>query len=235
MSRSARRKTSALNTVLRVVEVFASIQGEGPFTGTYSVFVRLAGCNLRCPFCDTRYAWSLEAGKPLGVEELVEEIARYEPSLVVITGGEPLLQRHPLNSLVEGLESLGLRVQLETNGILPAPARDEQLWRVYHVVSPKDVPVRVPGAKLHPSWVDYARATGRAWFKFLVANEQHVREVAEYVAKLGIPRSRVYIMPLTPEKLDMKELLELHSRIASLAVKWRLNFSPRLHLLVQLP
>ena len=230
-----RRRASASNTALRVVEMFASIQGEGPFAGTYSVFVRLAGCNLRCPFCDTRHAWSLEAGEILEVGALVEEIARYEPNLVVVTGGEPLLQRAPLNSLVEELEGLGLRVQLETNGILPAPGSNEPLWRAYHVVSPKNVPVRVPGARLHPSWVDYAKSTGRAWFKFLAASEQHVREIADYVSKLGIPRSRVYVMPLTPEKPGPRELLELHAKVAGLAVKWRLNFSPRLHLLVHMP
>ncbi len=235
MWRFVRPMSSALNTVLRVAEVFPSIQGEGPFIGLYSVFVRLAGCNLRCPFCDTKYALDLRAGKKLTVNQILEIVDKYKPSLVVITGGEPLLQRRQLNSLVDSLLKFGYRVQIETNGTLPAPTPSEPLYRVYHVVSPKNIPVNVPGARLDSSWLELALSTARVWFKFLARNEDDVREIVKFVESRGLPREQVYVMPLTAKPEDKLEVLAEHERIASLSVKYGLNFSPRLHLLVNLP
>ncbi|WP_338248664.1 7-carboxy-7-deazaguanine synthase QueE [Pyrodictium abyssi] len=236
MSRSARPPSSASSTSprLRVVEVFASLQGEGPFTGSRSVFIRLAGCDLRCPFCDTVYSLDPRAGRPVDVEELARVVEEERPSLVVVTGGEPLLQRRGVNELARLLAGRGYRVQLETNGTLPAPEPGEPLYQVYHVVSPKDVPVAVEGARLHPSWVEASRSTGRVWFKFLASSEEHVEAVARYVEEKGIPWERVYVMPLTREGMSPEELLGLHRRVARLALDHGFNFSPRLHLLLGL-
>ncbi|KSW12082.1 hypothetical protein CF15_04710 [Pyrodictium occultum] len=199
-----------------------------------ALFIRLAGCNLRCPFCDTKYSLDPRAGRPVELEEVLARVEELKPSLVVATGGEPLLQRRALNALAERLHERGYTLQLETNGTLPAPEAGEPLYRAYHVVSPKDVPVAVPGARTHPSWVSYARETGRAWFKFLVSGEEHVKAVERYVEENGIPRERVYLMPLTSEDMGPEELLEAHRRVAGLALGSGFNFSPRLHLLLGL-
>jgi 7-carboxy-7-deazaguanine synthase len=219
---------------LRVVEVFESIQGEGPFTGAYSLFIRLAGCNLRCPFCDTKYSWNPSRARVMSIGELLEAVEEAEPSLVVVTGGEPLLQAMQLEGLIHRLVEAGYKVQVETNGTLPAPPRSSPLSKAYYVVSPKDVPVRVPGARTHESWLELARSGGRVWFKFLASKPEHVKEIVEYVERKGIPRGRVYVMPLTAEAMSLEELLELHKSIAREAVARRLNFSPRLHLLLGL-
>lgn len=107
---------------LLVKEVFATIQGEGPFAGTPCVFVRLAGCNLACWFCDTDF----ENGDPKTVNDLIEEVMlqvsqdNYQvDNLVVITGGEPFAQ--PLGDLIYALNSKGFRVQVETAGTLWDP------------------------------------------------------------------------------------------------------------------
>lgn len=236
MLRSARPPNSASNIPprLRVIEVFASLQGEGPFTGSRSVFIRLAGCDLRCPFCDTVYSLDPRAGKPVSIEELARVVEEERPSLVVVTGGEPLLQRRGVNELARLLAGQGYRVQLETNGTLPAPGPGEPLYQAYHVVSPKDVPVAVEGARLHPSWVEASWSTGRVWFKFLASTPEHVGAIAEYVEENDIPRDRVYIMPLTREGMSLEELLGLHRRVARLALDYGFNFSPRLHLLLGL-
>lgn len=103
---------------MRVNEIFFSLQGEGFHTGTPAVFVRLAGCNLKCPFCDTDYA----AYKEMTEEEIVDEVLAVSdnnPAFVVITGGEPSLQL--TDSLVDRLHDEGCYVAVETNGTKPLP------------------------------------------------------------------------------------------------------------------
>jgi organic radical activating enzyme len=101
---------------LDVQSIFHTIQGEGPFAGVPAVFIRLAGCNLQCPGCDTDYT---SKRKMMAVEEILAEVKRVkepETILVVITGGEPF--RQPLGGLIEALLAKFYAVQLETNGSL---------------------------------------------------------------------------------------------------------------------
>lgn len=99
---------------MRVNEIFCSIQGEGFFTGTPSVFIRLSGCNLRCEFCDTNH----EPYKDLSEDEIMQEIEKYAGIRhIVITGGEPMLQL--TLSLLNRLHNAGKFVQIETNGTIP--------------------------------------------------------------------------------------------------------------------
>lgn len=100
---------------MRVNEIFYSLQGEGSFTGTPAVFIRFAGCNLACPFCDTDH----EPFTPMSEDEILNKVKAYPARHVVITGGEPLLQL--TGSLVKKLHDEGRFVQIETNGTLPAP------------------------------------------------------------------------------------------------------------------
>ena len=98
-----------------VNEIFASLQGEGYFTGTAAFFLRLSGCNLRCPFCDTQHQSYTEMSE----DEIVAEASRHKPRHIVITGGEPALQL--TESLVDKLHAAGFFIQVETNGTLPLP------------------------------------------------------------------------------------------------------------------
>ncbi len=100
--------------VLKVSETFLSIQGESTFTGLPCFFIRLAGCNLRCHYCDTRYAYE-EEGYKEGIGRLVSMARDSRLRLVEITGGEPLLQEHSL-LLIKELCDRGFTVLVETNG-----------------------------------------------------------------------------------------------------------------------
>lgn len=100
--------------VLSVHSVFHTIQGEGPFAGQPAVFIRLAGCNLQCPGCDTDYTTTRKAFNVVALVLEVTRIRGITTNLVVITGGEPF--RQPLGNLVTALLREGYRVQLETNG-----------------------------------------------------------------------------------------------------------------------
>ena len=115
---------------MRVNETFLSLQGEGHFTGTPAFFLRFAGCNLECPFCDTNHQTYHEMSEM----EIVEEASRHKPRHIVITGGEPALQL--TQSLVDKLHEAGFFVQVETNGTMPLP---EQIDWV--TCSPKGTPV----------------------------------------------------------------------------------------------
>lgn len=114
-----------------VIEVFESIQGEGTHMGLGATFIRLAGCNLRCPWCDTSYAFNVEHAKNYLLEELLNTYP-FSQRMVIITGGEPTL--HDLGQMVEELHRRGKYVAIETNGTREVPEE----WQVDWVtVSPK--------------------------------------------------------------------------------------------------
>ncbi len=117
---------------LRIAEVFASLQGEGARQGLPTIFVRLAGCNLRCAFCDTKRAW--KHGRRVAVEAVAAEAVhlrgRTGAAWVCLTGGEPLLQ--DVAPLIRRLRAEGFKIQVETNGRLGRRIRAD--WTT---VSPK--------------------------------------------------------------------------------------------------
>jgi len=98
--------------MLRISEIFHSIQGEGHHAGRPAVFVRAAGCNLSCRFCDTDFSPKMR----LTPQETVERVAQYPARYVILTGGEPTLQAEGLTSLTRLLQERGYEVALETNG-----------------------------------------------------------------------------------------------------------------------
>lgn len=98
---------------MKVCEIFLSIQGESSYAGLPCVFVRMAGCNLRCVYCDTSYAY--EEGREMTEDNVFQKVLSYGTGMAEITGGEPLLQRDSL-SLVTRLLDSGLTVLIETNG-----------------------------------------------------------------------------------------------------------------------
>jgi 7-carboxy-7-deazaguanine synthase len=117
--------------LLQLAEIFYSVQGEGTWTGTPAVFVRLAGCNLSCSFCDTDYSLKFFAS----VSDVVRQVREQGGAcpLVILTGGEPLAQRETL-ALIEELRADGRRVHIESNGTLPTALPDD----VWLTVSPKE-------------------------------------------------------------------------------------------------
>lgn len=112
----------------RINDIFYSLQGEGHNTGRAAVFVRFAGCNLRCSFCDTEF----DTYREMNDEEILEAISQYPARFVVLTGGEPTLQVD--EAFVELLHQHGYEVAMESNGTRPAPQNLDWL-----TVSPKEV------------------------------------------------------------------------------------------------
>lgn len=119
--------------MLTVTEIFHSIQGESSFAGLPCVFVRLTGCNLRCSWCDTEYAF--HGGEQMTVGEVAERVEGFGCRLVEITGGEPLLQAESV-PLMQRLLDLGHTVLLETGGSLPIDVVPEGVHRILDVKCP---------------------------------------------------------------------------------------------------
>jgi len=217
-----------------VSEVFGpTFQGEGPSTGRLAMFVRLGRCNLSCRWCDTPYTWDWTRYEPAvelhtrSVDDLLVELDGIGAPLLVVTGGEPLLQQHKLVPLLEGARQRGWRVEVETNGtIAPIPSLCELVdgWNV----SPKLANSGVPPERRHrEAALQALAATGRAIAKFVVVSPAELDEVAAMIA--AAPFSEVWVMPegtdATTNQLRMAALAP-----AVLARGW--NLSPRLHVLL---
>jgi 7-carboxy-7-deazaguanine synthase len=102
---------------LPVVETFHSVQGEGTWAGTNAFFIRLAGCNVGCSWCDTKDSWNAKHHELVPIEQLADWASECRPRIVVVTGGEPLM--HDLDPLVGLLKARSLQVHLETSGAYP--------------------------------------------------------------------------------------------------------------------
>lgn len=112
-------KNYDINTPIRVLEVFNSIDGEQPRMGEVTTFVRLAGCNLKCDYCDTKHSQDLNSGELTTVIELVKKIQKTRiNNNITLTGGEPLLQMEAVEELCHRLDTLGCDINIETNGTI---------------------------------------------------------------------------------------------------------------------
>jgi 7-carboxy-7-deazaguanine synthase len=111
--------------MLKINEIYHSVQGESTHAGRPSVFIRLTYCNLRCTYCDTEYAFY--EGKDMSVQQVIDEVEKYNCRLVEITGGEPLVQMEECLDLMKTLCELGYELMIETGGSLPIKEIDTRV------------------------------------------------------------------------------------------------------------
>ena len=121
---------------MHIVEIYKSLQGESSYAGLPCVFVRLAGCNLRCDWCDSEYTFS--GGTRMSLEEVEREVRRLSPQggLVEITGGEPMLQEREVVPLMQALFAAGYTVLLETSGERPLETVPPEVVKIVDVKCP---------------------------------------------------------------------------------------------------
>lgn len=117
-------------------EIYDSIQGESTLAGMACTFVRLAGCPLRCSYCDTVEAQATDSGEWMSIDEVVSQVASRKRPLVLVTGGEPLAQRHCV-VLLENLLALDCELQLETSGAFPIAEVPKGVHRILDVKTPE--------------------------------------------------------------------------------------------------
>ena len=159
---------------IKVSEIFTSFQGEGPYIGTPATFLRLYGCNLNCPWCDT----DISTYEMLSVDDVAEilmtQMEFNNINLLVITGGEPTLQMEEIKRLIKELPE-GIKIQLETNGSI-----FEYLPEVEYVISPKE-----DKEKVFENYYKY----DNVFFKFVIACEEDIDEVISIKNKYGYDKT----------------------------------------------
>ena len=226
---------------LVVSEVFGpTVQGEGPTMGRRCAFVRLGRCNLDCGkgpgatwACDTPYTWDWDRFKPedelrrMTVPDVLDAIRGMGVERVVVSGGEPMLQRGALQTLCYELWREGIAVEIETNGTRQVPPGLADHVEAFNV-SPKLANSGVPESRR----IDYIaltslRDTGKAWFKFVCSTVADVEEAYSVIADADIHPHRVWIMPAGTSAADMAFRFDLAEEAGRLGF----NFTTRLHVL----
>ena len=157
-----------------LIEIYKSVQGESSFAGVPCIFVRLAGCNLRCSWCDSEYTFT--GGYKLSEDEVVAEVAKLAPvKLVEFTGGEPLLQERELIPLMERLLASGYELMIETSGERPV----ENVPKAVH----KIVDVKCPGSGEAGRFrmTNLASLTERDELKFVITNRDDYEYAREFI------------------------------------------------------
>jgi 7-cyano-7-deazaguanosine (preQ0) biosynthesis protein QueE len=222
-----------------VSEIFGpTFQGEGPSLGRRCSFVRLGGCNLACSWCDTPYTWDWTGRngtvydpkkelRRLSVDQAWTDLVARGTDMVVITGGEPLLQQVALGPLLRRCREAGWQLEIETAGTVAPSAEVVHLVDRFNV-SPK---LRNSGNHLEdryrPNVIDALGATGKAIWKFVLTDVADLGEVAELVDRHRL--RPVYVMPegISPDvvRIRSEQLVE-----AVLAQGW--NLTTRLQVLI---
>jgi 7-carboxy-7-deazaguanine synthase len=202
---------------LVVTEIFYSLQGEGPFIGLPSVFIRLGGCiDPLCPWCDTEYAW--HEFVEMGTDKILVEVNRYACKDVVITGGEPFLQWElGLKDLHCELVENGYRIFYETSGKVDIPGLEDATI----IMSPKNI---------EGQWYLPLKNIGNAhYFKFVADDAAALGEIDRFVKDHAITKERVFIMP---QGKTSAEQLKRMKTIFSFCRENGYRMSPRLHVLI---
>jgi 7-carboxy-7-deazaguanine synthase len=212
--------------LLKVNEIFGpTIQGEGPAAGQHCLFVRTANCNLECTWCDTPYTWAFtetkadKLEKPMvydketNIHDMTEEQVfdelcklwpmRSQPTIVVISGGEPMMQAEQLEPLAGILRSYGHEIHIETAGTIKPTYLLMPLVSQF-VVSPKlNHSGNVLSKRYKPEVLKFFAAQAKSWFKFVVKDHEDLEEIDRIVKDNAINNNRVMIMPegTTTDKL----------------------------------
>ncbi|MDB5698201.1 MAG: hypothetical protein JWN69_1005 [Alphaproteobacteria bacterium] len=233
-----------------VPEIFRSIQGEGRHVGRLRTFLRLSGCNLQCSWCDTPYTWNWEGtywpdidGAPdplpkfrqdnemvvLTVDDIAARVLALPAEGLVITGGEPLVQKRGLLALISRLSAARqeLLIEIETNGTI-APSADLAAAVDLFMVSPKlDHARNRSDSAIRADAMTSFASMPNAMFKFVAGCEADVVEAAELARRFGIAASRVYVMPLGT---DSAAIVRTGASLIGAVTAHGFSYSDRLHI-----
>ena len=222
-----------------IPEIFYTLQGEGPSCGRPAIFVRLSNCNLSCVWCDTPYTWNFEKVKSdhpekyikqnqqteLSVDQLRKKINEFpDNAILVITGGEPMLQQKEIIELIYGSILNVDRIEIETNGTI-VPNTELFPHCNFNVSLKLSNAGMFPEKRIRPAAVQ-AYVQANSVFKFVVDTPQDLEEIQRIIERFDIDAWRVWLMP------QGREVNELNSKLAWLAqicIDNGFNLTNRLH------
>jgi 7-carboxy-7-deazaguanine synthase len=185
--------------VLRLTEIFLSLQGESSTTGLPTVFVRLTGCPLRCRYCDTAYAFS--GGQLESVSEIVEDVRSHKVGRVTVTGGEPLAQPECLALLKELCDS-GFSVSLETSGALSIAEIDPRVMIVMDLKTPSS-------EECHRNlYTNLAHLTLKDEIKFVISDDADYAWTKEAIREYKLAETAHLLVSPNHDVLHPRELAE---------------------------
>jgi 7-carboxy-7-deazaguanine synthase len=202
---------------LQICETFLSLQGESTFAGWPCAFVRLSGCNLRCRWCDTAYAY--EGGTARSLDEIVAEVQGLGCQLVEITGGEPLLQPET-PELTARLAGLGLTVLVETNGSLDIGVLPAEAVAIVDMKGPSS------GEQERMDLGNLARLRPRDEVKFVVGHRADYQQMLDLLPRIDTARNTVNVSPL----FGVLAPAELAAWILADGLHLRLNLQQHKHI-----
>jgi 7-carboxy-7-deazaguanine synthase len=198
-------------SILPVMESFYTIQGEGFFQGHAAYFIRLAGCDVGCHWCDVKESWEIKGHPVFSVEEIAQAASVHPGRIAVVTGGEPLM--YPLTRLTDSLKKFQFRTHIETSGAYPLSGDWDWIC-----LSPKKF--KAP----HSSVIDKADE-----LKIIVYNKSDF-EWAEQFARQVKPECKLY---LQPEWSKQNEVLPLIIEYVKSNPQW--NISLQIHKFMNIP
>ena len=219
---------------MRISEIFYSLQGEGFLAGVPSVFVRLAGCSLRCRWCDTKYAWDHTAGAHYSVKRIMQTIQQWPCKFAVMTGGEPMINSD-LPELVQECKTSGRHITIETAGIGFIPDLPCDLMSISPKLS-NSTPTDPQLAAIHEdSRLDIAVLRElidnyEYQIKFVVDSPDDLPEIQQTLEEIGnVDSEKIMLMPQAKTR---NELLAKSSIVADMCKHTGFAFSQRLQILL---
>ena len=218
---------------MKISEIFESIQGEGNNAGKPAVFLRIAECNLKCVWCDTKYTWdwknydySKEVNE-ISIKEVRQSLEQFRVRHLVITGGEPLMQQDDLAELLTFLKPK-FYVEVETNGtILPNNTLSVLVdqWNVSPKTKNSGNPLEM--CEDNECYTFFSKKKN-CYFKYVVESEDDLIEINQLISKHNLEKKRVLLMT---QAMTKEEILAKEKNVFTLSKKNSLGFSPRLHVM----
>jgi 7-carboxy-7-deazaguanine synthase len=215
-------------------EIFYSLQGEGFLAGIPSVFVRLAGCPLRCKWCDTKYAWDKNAGEEYSIDKVIKTVQQWPCKFIVITGGEPMINSD-LPKLLKELKTEGKHITIETAGIAYVSDLPCDLMSISPKLS-NSVPDKIKSPTTHKflrldiAVLQELVSNYEYQLKFVMDCKDDLPEIQKTIEKIGsVNPEKVMLMPQAKTR---KELLVKSPVVAEMCKQTGFAFSQRLQVLL---
>jgi 7-carboxy-7-deazaguanine synthase len=189
-------KSDPQKSTIKINEIFYSIQGESSYAGFPCVFIRLTYCNLRCTYCDTEYAFY--EGKDLTIDEIINEVDKFNCNLVEITGGEPLIQKN-VHGLIQELFNHNYEVLIETGGHLDIAELDKRVKIILDIKCPSS------GESEKVLWSNLHNLNSGTEVKFVIGDKADFDWALSKIEQYNINQNKILFSPVFGE-LENKEL-----------------------------